>query len=418
MKRNTRKFARSAFAILGSVLLMLSFQNCSSGFQSAQFALDNATKGSGTDVTPTPADESTPTPIPTPATPTPSPIPADSKISYLFVGATSKIKSFQLKHETDEVMELPDISLAGQSPGWFAYDPIASRVFVADAQGGNLNSFAFDIASGALQLENTIPFLKGAVHLHLERTTTGYLAQGASYGDAKFARYDVSLDGSASVAKNIMDYSPGAKTHSSSADSRRGLVFVSNLGEGRVVVYKDASSELSFLTTIPIVNPRIVYYDESYDKLFVVTEAYSGNSFVKVYAISANQQNGYDFTEIASHAMAISGGDFKIDHKNGYVGATVREEGKQGLWVLPVNSAGVFDTSREKVFIAMEERAPRSLQISKDGRYYVIACDSPKNTNDLVIYKMTYDSASKLSGHAVVKKIDLGTGSFLSNFLL
>lgn len=415
MKKTTRKFGRSVFAICGSVLLMLSFQNCSNGFSPAQFVIENSTKGSGTDVTPTPSDESTPTPTPT-ATPTPTP--SQEKVSYVYVGATSKIKSFRLNHETDAVVELPEIALSGQSPGWFAFDAAASRVFVADAQGGNLNSFAFDVNSGALALENTVPFLKGSVHLSLQKTATGYFAQGASYGDAKFARYEISADGSASSAKNIMDYSAGAKSHSSSFDADRKLVFVSNLGQGRVVVYKDNDGDLSLLTSISVVNPRIVHYDPTFDKLYIITEAYSGNSFVKIYSISNSQQNGYDFTEVASHTMALSGGDLKIDHTNGYIGATVREEGKQGVWVLPVTSAGLFDSAREKVFIPMEEFAPRSLQISSDGRYYVVACDSSKNTNDLVIFKMSYDSASKLMTSAVLKKIDLGTGSFLSNFLL
>jgi 6-phosphogluconolactonase (cycloisomerase 2 family) len=437
MKKIASKFRRSAFAVGTAALLMLSFQNCSNGFQSAQLAVGNANRGSNVDVTPLPPNETpdssataTPTPVatatpdetptstPTPGeTPTPTPTPAQ-KVSQIFVGSNSKIKSFRLDHGTDTLTTLADISLPGQSPGWFAFDASSSHVYAADAQGGNLNRFSYDATSGALTLENTLPFLKRAVHLGFQKTATGWNALGASYDDARFARYEISADGRTSTAKNIMEYDAGSKTHSSSFDTARGLVFVANLGEGKVVVYKDVAGDLRLVTRIPVVNPRIVMYDATFDKLYVMTEAYSDGSYLKIYGISPSTQNGFDFTEIGSFKMALAGGDLKIDHVNRYIGATVREEGQQGVWAIPVTSEGLLDSQRTKIFMGIQEFAPRSLQISSDGRYYVVACDSAKNTNDLVIFKMTYDAKSALKTHDVLKKIDLGTGSYLSNFML
>ncbi len=112
--------------------------------------------------------------------------------------------------------------------------------------------------------------------------------------------------------------------------------------------------------------------------------------------------------------------DLKIDHNHNhnFLGTTVRKAGKEGLRLLPLSPAGLFDPARQPTFLDMKGIEARSLQISGDGKYDVVTCNSAQNREDLFIYKLEYSEKSEITFSKLIHVVDAGAGGYASNFLL
>lgn len=336
--------------------------------------------------------------------------------SFIYAGTAGRIHAYSLDHSTDALTSLGETPTPGRTPGWFTFDAESKKVFACDASGGNLDVMAHE-TSGALTIEQTLPFLGSSVHLSMSKTNTGYQFYGSSYNAGEFAGYSVDLFTAASSLTSSFTYSATAHTHSSSVDERRNLVFVANKDEERVVVYSRAGAQLTYLKEIPVGDPRIVLYDEKYDLLYVTTEANTGASEVKIYSIVSSGTD-YLFGEVGNFSMGLRGSDLKLDHSHGYLVTTVRELGAEGLWALPLTTTGTFDSGRPSVFVPIAELEPRSLQLSPDGKYYVVTTNNPNNTADIIVFKIDYDANGAMTSQTRIHGIDLGAVSSPSNFMI
>lgn len=380
---------RRAASIVGVSLLLLSFQNCSSGFQ------DQAESFS-----------------------TPSVLqPQASAKSTILVGGTGFIKSYSLDHTTDALTESQTIPFPGQSPGWFDYDSATSTLFTADSVGGKLNILGYDSSTENLTLKKTVTFLNQVVHLDILKDGTDYLAYASGYNQGKYSKYRISSDLNNISLDSSFQYTAVAHTHSSAIDTDRNLAFVANKDENRIVIYGNASGMMQEMKSFIVSNPRMVVYNKFYDRLFVTTEANSGFSFVKIYSI-VQVALDYDLKEEDSFSMGLRGSDIKIDSIHGYAVATVREAGKEGIWALPLTISGLLDSGRSPVFIPVPKVEARSLQISADGRYFIVTCNSAGNLEDLLIYKVSYDSTNTISNTTLIHSVNAGPGYFYSNFII
>ncbi|MEK6554673.1 MAG: beta-propeller fold lactonase family protein, partial [Bdellovibrionota bacterium] len=257
-----------------------------------------------------------------------------------------------------------------------------------------------------------------AVHIQALRNNSDFSILAASYNQGQYASYKVDFLGEAATEQQVFTYASGAHSHSSSFDKGRNLVFVANKDEHRIVIYsRDIDGQLTHVGATLVGDPRMVVYDEIFDKVYLTTEANTGHSSVVIYNIQENA-GVYSLIEAQAFEMGLRGSDLKIDHKHGYVAATVREAGKEGIWALPVTSAGLFDMARMNKFIPVASKEARSLAITTDGQYYVVTCNSGQNTSDLLIYKISYDSSTNISASDLIQEIDLGAGGFQSHYVL
>jgi 6-phosphogluconolactonase (cycloisomerase 2 family) len=420
--------AVSAFVALMSMLVF--FQNCAGGFEPS--LKDGALAASGTggttaEPTPSPGDVlTTPTPIatatplgatPTPSPATPTPVVA-IKRSFVYMGGSGRIPIYEINHETDTVTARTAAAIDGQTPGWFAYDSRSQRLLTADSGGARLNTFVVG-SDGHLTLEKAFNFLSSVVHLTAYKSGDLLTVLAANYDGSQFGKYDLSGDLMSIQEKKVFSYANGSHSHSTSYDSKRGLIFVANKDEGRIHIYRDVVGGAPVeLKSFVLPDVRIVLYDAVFDRVYVTTEAYSGSSYVKIYDVSATDTSA-DLIEVDSHAMGLRGADLKVDHSHNYVGASVREAGKEGIWILPVTAAGRFDTIRTKIFLPITGSAEaRSLQITGNGRYYILTCNNQANDADLFIFKIEYDASGAITTKALLQQINAGASEFPSNFVL
>ena len=340
------------------------------------------------------------------------------KRATIFVGSGNRIQSFELQ-ANGSLRRLTEFPFPGVSPGWFAFDRETSKLFVTDGLGPKLAVYDLNLQTKELRLTNVHRFVSNAVHLHLQKSHKGLELAGASYDHATYGRYRANSNAENVEYTHGIRYVGEAKTHSSSFDPRRNLVFVSNLGDNEIHVYRIDGSELIKCAGIRLPNPRIVHYDAHFDRVFVTTEAYSNKSYVKVYSIKDGLNGDPGLTERSSFEMALSGGDLKINYENRYLAATVREEGREGLWLLPLNSEGHLDPSRGRHHVPIPHLKPRSLQVTSDGRHFIVACDDPKNKKDLVVIRAVFDGSGRnVVGAEIVDSLKLSAAPVLANFLI
>lgn len=331
----------------------------------------------------------------------------------IYLGGEGFIQGFILDLTTDELQALSRVPLEGRSPGWFAFDKTTSSIFVADERGSHLSVFTLDRRTGSLNPKHDFEFLPRTVHISLgrrkDRTAAGppdaYLdIYAASYELGKFARYELTSNGTLKE-KRTFNFSSGAHTHSSAVDGKQGLVFVANKDEDRIVIYR-SEPELMKIGEINTFDPRLLMFDSVTSLLYSVSEADEGESEVKIFAV---RNEDCEVRELGCFKMSLRGSGLATDHVHGHVAASVREHGKEGVWLLPITKDGRFDINRKRVFIPVAGEEARSLDLANSGRHIVVTCNSASNENDLYIYKVDYESAAKSDQRtgAIFKKASL-----------
>ncbi|RYZ90751.1 MAG: hypothetical protein EOP06_07535 [Proteobacteria bacterium] len=370
-------------------ILAVCFQNCSSGFVASGVPMSQDIGSTGT---------------------------ARMTTSMILVGGENFISSYSLNHQTDQVSFLKRTSVTGQ-PGWLAFDSVSSTVLAPDANGTALNQVQLSLADGSMKVQKVFDFLSRSVHLLLSRHDGILSLYGSSYSDQKYAAFDFNADQTQITKRHEFEYSPGAHTHSSSMDAKSRLMFVANKDEDRVVILSSANDQLAEVGEISIADPRIVAFDAEFKRLYVVTEADAGQSRLQSFEITRSSGT-VTVLPGASFMMGARGSGLAIDHVNGYIVASVREAGKEGLWALPVTAAGLFDATRATKFIPVKGIEARSLDITADGKYYIVTCNDSKNAEDLFVYKISYDSTHQITSTDLVQSINVGEGGFLSQLVL
>lgn len=447
---------QTRIAIIGTVLfvLLVLFQNCAgNGFQVMSLeggTIDSASQEPGdmnNDDTPqpqpsptvspspsptvTPVPTATPTPTVTPSptatptptvtpmptvtpTPTPQPTPTqpDVKRTHFYFGGGKTITALELDHRTGEFRERTSASFSGGGVGWLTYEPTTQSVFVADTGGSTLQVFGHNASSGQLTSKTSLTTAASQVHLTIVSAADHFKLFGSSYSRAEVSYYKANRNLTSLSRQQVIAQGAGAKTHSSSYDAKRGLLYVAALGLNKVVVYRVSETGLSNIAELNLEGARTVVYDPSFDKLYVATEIYTGPSYIRIYSINSTN-NSYSFTAEGSLAMPKHGGDLKINHKFNYVMATAREAGKESIWALPINSRGAADISRQSFSIIVDQALPRALEITADGLYAVVGMNS-SGSEGIIAYKLNFDGNKNfISSQKIFRKSSPSSNGYL-----
>jgi len=159
--------------------------------------------------------------------------------------------------------------------------------------------------------------------------------------------------------------------------------------------------------------PRTVVYDKIFDKLYLATEESVGNSHIYGYSIVAGDNGVVTLNEVASETMPLIGADIKVDHIHRYVLATARETGMQSVHGMAITGTGARDNTRPSFKFDVNRVQPRSLEVSADGKYVVVAMNSGM-TDNIQIYKMNYDENRRFVSATSIFTDLVGNG-FLSS---
>lgn len=305
------------------------------------------------------------------------------------------------------------MSFSGTNVGWLSYNQVSNTVFSVDADGAVMQLFGYNAANGALSAKSSFTnYASQIVHLTVSPSTSGGLNLfGASYnlGQLNYSTLNAGMNQLTSA--QTVNVGGTAKTHSSSFDSKRSLLYVASLGANKIDVFRfSEQTGLTALTSIMVTSPRTVVYDATYDKVYVATEASTGNSYIRAFSITASG-NTYTYADVGSLAMPLSGGDLKVNHAYRFVMATARESGKEAIYGMPITATGVADTSRKAFTIPVTQRLPRALEVTEDGAYAMVGMNSA-NAENIVAYKLNFDAQMNLTSSPKIfeKKIDVTNG--------
>jgi 6-phosphogluconolactonase (cycloisomerase 2 family) len=385
--------SKNLFFLVIAFTLLIPFQNCGRNFQtinvaenfSASASQDNA--GSVPDPGPSPTPSATPTP-----TPTASSAPQLQETRVYF-GSQEGISHLKIDHSTGTVTFTGTTAFQGQNVGWLNYEPMNQKILSVDAGVGKLQTNTYDPLTGALGTAEALSIKAEVVHSSLVPANNKFFLYAASYdrGQLDLNTLSSNLSNPQVIAPSI-SYGSEARTHSSAYDSKRKLLFVANLALNRVSIYRIdmVSGNLTLLSQATVTAVRTLLYHAGYDKLFVATESYAGPSQIISYSIIDNQSSVQLQSE-GSLNIPLSGADIKIDSVHRYALATAREAGKESVWGMPITSEGKKDTARNPLTISIDRPVPRSLEISADGQYIVVAMDSPQS-NNIQVFKLNYST--------------------------
>ncbi len=388
---------RILLSIFAFAALVIGFQNCESGFHVSMTGNPGSSLATTTPITPAPAEK----PV---------------LRSLIFLGGEGFVQSYILNHETDRLVPIELTAVSGQ-PGWIGFDRVSASLFMPDANGSTLTKAHLELATGKLSVEKVFTYLSHVVHLLLDRHDGLLTLYGSSYNDQRFAAHDLGADGMTLTARQSFEYSSGAHTHSSAIDADSGLMFVANKEENRVVILSRSAGLLSEVGEISIPSPRTVAFDSVFKRLYVVTEDYVSQSRVGIFDV-VRAAAGVTVTERQTFYMGLRGAGLSIDHSHGFLVASVRESGREGIWALPLTADGLFDAARATKFISVSGLEARSVDVTADGRYYIVTCNDARNVEDLFIFKISYTPAGDIVSAPLLQAIDAGQGSFLSQLVI
>jgi len=441
------RFRKFEITFLAAIFILL-FQNCGgSGFQiqqqeslqSGTSTLDNhnsnptPTPGPNATATPTPASSPSPTPKPTPSpspsatatptptptpspivTPTPTPAPTALKKTRFYYGRSLGMDILELDHSTGVMSLLGSSNFSGANVGWLSYHSPSSTVFSVDADGAMLQLYNYNATNGALTSKNTFNnYASQIVHLTVVPTTAGFSLFGSSYNRGRIDQNLLNTGMTQLTSGPSVSIGANALTHSSSYDSKRSLLYVASLGANKIDVFKfNEQTGLTALTSISVTAPRTVVYDESFDKVFIATEASTGNSFIRIFSITPSGAS-YVYADVGSLAMPLTGGDLKINHAYRYAMATAREGGKEAIYGMPITTNGLPDNSRQAFNIRVTQALPRALEITEDGLYVVVGMNS-SDAENVVAFKLNFNAQMNYVSSQKIfeRKID-NTGGYL-----
>lgn len=343
-------------------------------------------------------------------------VPPSYKGTHVYLGGTGKLLKFYFDASTETISPSQTYNFSGGSIGSIAH--LEDRM-VAVSRTGNaveLYSLANNFSLSSIKSLN---FLANSVHVNFSKEGNKYLLFGSSYTNAQasyFSADDKQLSGYTERKK--ITYSTGLKTHSSSYSASLKFLFVSNLGENKVKIYRVTASDLISLGNISVVSPRNVFYDETYQLLYVVTEAASQNGFIKIYEVNPMGNNNVSVVEKGSYSIGLKGSDLKINHSKNFISAMVREPGAEKLVILPLTATGQIDSTRTPFVYSIIIPAPRSLSISDNGMYFFVTTSELNSSSHLVVYKATYNSSMQITGMQKVTQANTVSDYYYCNYSL
>lgn len=403
-----RKYIRASLVTGVLALgLILSFQNCAPSFKSSIQTEASSLNDPFT-------EEEMPTTTTTTTTTLPPP---QLKETRFFLGSPAGITAIKLNHISGDVSFVSTTPFAGQNVGWLNYESSNRKIVALDAGSGRLQTNLYDPATGQIGLADAYVFKSGVVHTSIVPATNKFYLYTSSYdrGELDSSVLSATLTDVQSVGPSLF-YGSQAKTHSSAYDAKRKLLYVANLGLNRISIYRVdlGSGGLVLLgQVLGIVNPRTLLYHEGFDKLYLVTEAYSGSSEIQAFSIIDNQSS-VSLQSEGVQTMPLSGADIKIDSVHRYALATVREAGKEAIVAMPLTTAGKKDSTRNSFQISLDRPKPRSLEISADGKYVLVAMDS-EQSNNIQVFKLNYSAENVFVSSERVFQHSLSGGGILSS---
>ena len=80
--------------------------------------------------------------------------------------------------------------------------------------------------------------------------------------------------------------------------------------------------------------------------------------------------------------------------------------------------APILRSTIATVILPVPHSDARSLEISGDGQYYVITCNDPAKLNELIVYRISYESRAAIENFAVIQDVDVGSGSHSATLLI
>lgn len=389
---------RSALIALGIAIALVFFQNCSEGFKLNQVSSSNSELPSSNNVNNPP-----PAPTPAPAPPVATPTLRETRV---YLGTNTGAQGYILNHQNETITKLPFSNVTTGTMGWLNIEPRTGKGIALDInQFGTYTIFNYAGGTGQLSVEQRIN--QGPTDLHsilVPQANGSYWAYSVSYGAGTVRKHI--LDSQLRLvagSEQVITYANGAKTHSSSYDSKRRLLYVANLGLNEIMIYRinPANGNMTFASRAPIADPRTVIYDSDYDKVFLVSESYAGTSSIYSFAVDEIAANDIRLRRVGQVEMPLQGGDLKVNRAKGYAYGTARENGKQSIWAMPLTDTGEMDTARASFFFNVAPQSPRALEISADGEYVFVGY----NTRDPInfqVYKLTFDSAKKLVNRRIL----------------
>lgn len=153
---------------------------------------------------------------------------------YGFVGATGKITVFTVDDATG-AWTLKKETAVGGSASFLAFDPARRRVVATNEDGGGqIRSFTFDPATGALTPVNAQP-AGGAGTTHVSLDPTGKWAFAANYTGGTMGVFPIDAAGTLGAAK--ASRSPGGMAHWIGTDPAGTRLFCVSLGANVVAQY-------------------------------------------------------------------------------------------------------------------------------------------------------------------------------------
>ncbi|KYG66129.1 hypothetical protein AZI86_03445 [Bdellovibrio bacteriovorus] len=368
-------------------LSLFAFQNCGGGFE----AIPGTTLSSSLGNSDLSNETSNPSPAPVRTT--------------FFFGRSAGIDGIELNSQTSQVTELGSSVFQGSHVGWFGFDESTKTLLAAEeGTSRRLQTYTYNTNSQTLTSRDLFAIAASTVHLTLLKTVQEVFLFGSSYDQGRLDSYKLNNDLTTIENAQNISFGSSAKAHSSAFDPRRNLLFVATLGLNRISIYRfDRINGLTAAGQVTVNAPRTVVYDSTYDKLYVATEASSGNSAIYAYAIIENN-GSYSLSNVGSVSMPLRGADLKVNHAFGYVMATARQSGQEAIWGMPVTEQGVQDHLRPNFSIPISQVEPRSLELSADGRFAIVAMNSSGSANVLVYALNFTNDKSFLSSQIIWSK--------------
>jgi len=341
--------------------------------------------------------------------------PLDSyKGTHVYLGGAGKILKYYFDATTELMSSAQNYSFNGDSVGSIAH--LDDRMVAVSTKKGSsleLYSLADDFTLTSLK---SLGFLTSSVHVNFTKEDSKYLLFGSSYSNAQlsyFSADDNQLSGY--TERKTITYPTGSKSHSSSYSTSLKFLFVSNLGENKIQIYRVTSSDLLSLGSIDVISPRNVYYDEIYQHLYVVTEAHSENGFIKIFEVNAVGDNNVSIIEKGTYSIGLNGSDLKINHSKNFISAMVREPGAENLVVLPLSATGQIDSLRTPIVYPITIIAPRSLSVSDNGKYFFVTTSEFNSPSHLVVYKAEYNSSLQITDIQKITQANTTADYYLCN---
>ncbi len=338
----------------------------------------------------------------------------DSKIYF---GGDDGIEQLNLNYKTGEITYLGQVSFPGSQVGWISYDTTTGSVYAVDS--GNTNTLAlynYNSNTSLLEFKKSFGnYTNQIVQLNLYNDGSQLNIFGSSYTNSKLTSYQLDFSLSTLTNTQTVSYPANSKTHSSSFDQTRQILYVANLGRNKIYTYTFNNQVLAFNGEITVSSPRTVVYDETYDKVFVVTESYTTSSTIKVFSVNGVSTTVI-YNEVGSLNMPLIGGDLKVNHQHGFVMATAREMGKESVWGLPLTSSGTIDYSRSSFSVSVSQKLPRTLLLSKDGNYMILGMASVDQEN-VVGYKLNFDESNNFLSAQKIFEEKIGTSAFMCGLI-